>query len=163
MTAYTPILATLAYILSPDRKSVLMIHRNTRPDDLHFGKYNGLGGKISDSEDVITGLCREIEEESGLIPRDFLLRGTISWPGFGKNDEAWFGFIYRIDSFAGSLRMNNVEGTLEWVSIDRLGELNLWESDRLWLDMVFDDSPQMFHGIAPFKNGKLVSWNYRRS
>ena len=43
---YTPILATLGYVLSPDGKRVLMIHRNTRPDDQHWGKYNGLGGKI---------------------------------------------------------------------------------------------------------------------
>ena len=27
---YTPILATLGYVLSPDRKRVLMIHRNAR-------------------------------------------------------------------------------------------------------------------------------------
>ncbi|MEP6897080.1 MAG: 7,8-dihydro-8-oxoguanine triphosphatase, partial [Rhodanobacter sp.] len=39
---YTPIVATLGYVLSPDRGSVLMIHRNARPDDQHLGKYNGL-------------------------------------------------------------------------------------------------------------------------
>ena len=26
---YTPIVATLGYVLSPDRRQVLMIHRNT--------------------------------------------------------------------------------------------------------------------------------------
>ena len=30
---YTPIVATLGYVLSPDRSEVLMIHRNARPDD----------------------------------------------------------------------------------------------------------------------------------
>ncbi len=30
---YTPILATLGYVLSPDRRRVLMIHRNLRDDD----------------------------------------------------------------------------------------------------------------------------------
>ncbi|PZM77514.1 MAG: 7,8-dihydro-8-oxoguanine triphosphatase [Candidatus Melainabacteria bacterium] len=162
MTAYTPILATLAYILSPDKRSVLMIHRNTRPDDLHYGKYNGLGGKLSDAEDIISGLVREIEEESGLTATDIKLRGTISWPGFGKNDEAWFGFIFRVDAYSGEAHKGNVEGALEWIDVDKIADLNLWESDRLWLDMVFDDSPKMFHGIAPFKDGKLVSWNFQR-
>lgn len=162
MTAYTPILATLAYILSPDKKSVLMIHRNTRPDDLHYGKYNGLGGKLSDAEDIISGLVREIEEESGLTPTDIKLRGTISWPGFGKNDEAWFGFIFRIDEYEGEAHKGNIEGVLEWIDLEKIADLNLCESDRLWLDMVFDDSPKMFHGIAPFKDGKLVSWNFQR-
>ena len=31
---YTPILATLGYVFSPDCRRVLMIHRNARPDDL---------------------------------------------------------------------------------------------------------------------------------
>ena len=43
---YTPILATLGYLLSADGRQVLLVHRNLRPDDPHFGKYNGLGGKL---------------------------------------------------------------------------------------------------------------------
>ena len=42
---YTPILATLGYVLSDDRASVLMVHRIARPDDPHLGKYNGLDRK----------------------------------------------------------------------------------------------------------------------
>ncbi|MET0288590.1 MAG: 7,8-dihydro-8-oxoguanine triphosphatase, partial [Pseudoxanthomonas sp.] len=34
---YTPIVATLGYVLSPDGKQVLMIHRNARPNDIHLG------------------------------------------------------------------------------------------------------------------------------
>lgn len=44
--AYTPIIATLGYVLSPDQCRVLMIHRNARSGDAHLGKYNGLGGKV---------------------------------------------------------------------------------------------------------------------
>ena len=53
-------LATLGYVLSPDGKQVLLIHRNRRPDDAHFGKYNGLGGKLEADEDVVGGMRREI-------------------------------------------------------------------------------------------------------
>ena len=52
---YTPIVATLGYVLSPDRSHVLMIHRNTRADDQHLGKYNGLGGKIAGAAQVHRG------------------------------------------------------------------------------------------------------------
>src|SRR5207245_7205234 len=84
---YTPILATLGYLLSPDARQVLLIHRNRRPDDPHFGKYNGLGGKLDRGEDVVTGLRREVCEEAGLEWCQLALRGTISWPGFGKHGE----------------------------------------------------------------------------
>ena len=50
---YTPILATLAYILSPDGTQTLLIHRNARGDDQHYGKYNGLGGKLFSEQHAI--------------------------------------------------------------------------------------------------------------
>ena len=112
---YSPILATLGYILSPDGKQVLMIHRNKRPDDIHYGKYNGLGGRIEPNEDIVSGMRREIFEESGLTAERMTLRGTISWPGFGKQGQDWFGFIFRIESWHGELHEGNLEGTLAWV------------------------------------------------
>src|SRR5262245_63888252 len=117
---FTPILATLGYVLSPDGKRVLLIHRNSRPDDNHFGKYNGLGGKLDANEDIVTGMCREIREEAGIECNSFQLRGTISWPGFGKNGEDWFGFIFLIEAFDGTPMRENAEGTLAWVDVARI-------------------------------------------
>ncbi len=162
MPPYTPVLATLGYVLSPDGASVLMIHRNTRPDDLHYGKYNGLGGKVDDNEDIVAAMRREIQEEAGIVVQSPALRGTISWPGFGREGQAWFGFIFRIDAWSGTPAAGNHEGTLEWVPLARLHDLNLWDSDRLWLDMVFDPSPATFHGIMPYAAGKMLSWSYTR-
>ncbi|CDZ81240.1 hypothetical protein BN1013_01775 [Candidatus Rubidus massiliensis] len=56
---YKPILGTLGYVLSPDHKSVLLVHRNARKGDYHHGKYNGLGGKMESNEDVVTCMQRE--------------------------------------------------------------------------------------------------------
>lgn len=157
-----PILATLGYLISGDRSDVLMIHRNKRPDDLHYGYYNGLGGKVEPDEDVVSGMCREIHEESGLVVDEPVLRGTISWPGFGAGGADWFGFLFRIDAWHGSPHAGNAEGTLEWVPIDRLSEKQMWPSDRHFLPMVFDDDPRPFHGCMPFEQGRMTSWTYRR-
>lgn len=64
--AYAPVAATLGYVLSPDRRSVLMVHRNARPSDHAFGKYNGLGGKMEPDEDLAACMIREIREEAGI-------------------------------------------------------------------------------------------------
>jgi 8-oxo-dGTP diphosphatase len=159
---YTPILATLGYVLSPDGSRVLLVHRNKRPDDLHYGKYNGLGGKVDRGESVTDCMVREVEEESGLVVESLRLRGTISWPGFGKNGADWFGFIFVIDGWSGTAHAGNHEGTLEWVDRDRLLGLPMWESDRLFLPMVFDDDPAIFHGVMPYERGSMVSWRYER-
>lgn len=159
---YTPILATLGYILSPDRREVLLVHRNKRPDDAHLGKYNGLGGKLDRDEDVVACMRREVREESGLECERLVLRGTVSWPGFGKHGEDWFGFIFLIDCWSGQLVRENPEGTLEWIPVDRIMSLPLWEGDRHFLPLVFDDDPRQFHGVMPYRDGRPAGWTYSR-
>ena len=50
--AITPIIGTLAYILDQESDRVLLIRRDSRPDDDHFGKVNGLGGKVEKDENI---------------------------------------------------------------------------------------------------------------
>jgi 8-oxo-dGTP diphosphatase len=157
---FTPILATLAYIMSPGGSQVLLIHRNARPNDPHFGKYNGLGGKLEAGEDVVAGMRREVREESGLECDEVLLAGTVSWPGFGKGGEDWFGFIFRVERFRGEPCADNPEGTLEWIPVERVLELPLWEGDRFFLPLVFARPLRQFHGVMPYRDGRPVSWNY---
>jgi 8-oxo-dGTP diphosphatase len=159
---YTPILATLGYVLSKDRRSVLMVHRNARQDDMHLGKYNGLGGKLEPDEDIAAGMRRELREEAAIECFDMQLRGTLNWPGFGKRGEDWLVFLFLVTRFGGEPPPRNPEGDLEWVGLDRLETLPLWEGDRCFLKLVFDSDPRTFHGVMPYKNGRMVSWDYTR-
>lgn len=159
---YTPIVATLGYILSPDGKQTLLVHRNKREDDQHLGKYNGLGGKMVAGEDIYSCLVREIEEEASIKCEDVSLRGTINWTGFGPNGEDWFGFIFLIKSFTGTPKRTNEEGDLLWVDVDKIMELPMWEGDRFFLPLVFDNDPKVFHGYMPYNNASPVAWHYSR-
>lgn len=159
---YTPILATLGYVLSPDGRQVLMLHRNAREDDHHLGKYNGLGGKIEPDEDVLAGMIREIREEAGIECEALELRGTLSWPGFGKHGEDWLAFVFVVTRFTGAPLECNPEGTLEWVAIADLHSLPMWEGDRHFLPLVFDADPRPFHGVMPYRDGRMQSWVYSR-
>ncbi len=159
---YTPIVGALGYILSPDGSKTLLVHRNARKDDSHFGKYNGLGGKMVPTEDVFTCLTREIQEEAGIICREVQLRGTINWTGFGPDGENWLGFIFLITKFSGTPYEKNEEGTLAWHALKNLTTLPMWEGDRHFLPLVFDGDPRPFHGYMPYKNNKPVDWRYER-
>lgn len=159
---YAPILATLGYVLSKDHRSVLMVHRNARQDDLHLSKYNGLGGKVEHNEDIATGMRREIMEEAAIDCLEMTLRGTVSWPGFGRNGEDWFGFLFLVTRYGGEPATSNAEGDLKWVELDRLHQLPLWEGDRHFLPLVFDDDARIFHGVMPYRAGHMLSWHYSR-
>ncbi|RBD48485.1 7,8-dihydro-8-oxoguanine triphosphatase, partial [Xanthomonas oryzae pv. oryzae] len=158
----TPIVATLGYLLSPDGTQVLMIHRNARPGDQHLGKYNGLGGKLEPDEDVLACMRREIREEAGVDCGEMQLRGTISWPGFGKQGEDWLGFVFLIHSFEGTPHTCNPEGMLEWIAIEQMDQVPMWEGDRNFLPLVFDGDPRPFHGVMPYRDGRMQSWTYSR-
>ena len=155
-------MGTLGYIVSPDGRQTLLVHRNKRQDDQHLGKYNGLGGKMEPSEDIVQCISREIYEEAGIICEDILLRGTVNWTGFGPNGEDWFGFIFRIDKFSGVPFTSNEEGELSWVDIDSIEKLPMWEGDRFFLPLVFDNDPKVFHGFMPYENATPLSWSYTR-
>ena len=159
---YTPILATLGYVLSPDGRRVLMIHRNARANDHHHGKYNGLGGKLEANEDIVAGMRREIREEAGIECLDLALRGTISWPGFGQRGEDWLGFLFIVTRFSWQPLQCNPEGTLEWIDIAQVPQLSLWEGDRHFLPLVFDGDSRPFHGLMPYRDGRMLSWTYSR-
>ena len=160
---YEPVIGTLGYILSPDRSSVLLVHRNARPNDHHFGKYNGLGGKARADEDMLTCLTREIREEAGIDCGDALLRGIVNWPGFGSGGEDWLGFIFLVSTFTGTPYKSNNEGDLGWHPLESLFTLPTWEGDQYFLPLVFDDDPRVFYGWMPYKNGRPEQWRYRRS
>jgi 8-oxo-dGTP diphosphatase len=159
---YTPIIGTLGYILSPDGTKVLLIHRNARPEDAHLGKYIGLGGKMNPDEDVASCMRREIREEAGIECTELRLRGTISWPGFGPKGEDWLGFVFRIERFEGTPYERNAEGTLSWVPVKDILGLPLWDGDRHFLPLVFDEDPRVFHGVMPYAGGRAVSWSFVR-
>lgn len=159
---YSPIVGTLGYILSPDGKNVLLVHRNARGSDQHIGKYNGLGGKMESGEDIAGCMQREILEESGLRCLDMSLRGTINWQGFGRAGEDWLGFIFLISRFTGVVAEKNEEGDLAWHALDALEDLPMWEGDRYFLPLVFDGDPRVFHGYMPYRDGHPLEWRYSR-
>lgn len=159
---YCPIIGALAFIMSEDGRRVLMVHRNARDDDEHIGKYNGLGGHMEPEEDVLECIKREVREEAGIECIDIKLRGTVNWTGFGKNGEDWLGFIFRIDKFEGEPFSENEEGELSWIPVEDIPNLPMWEGDRHFLPLVFDDDPRTFHGYMPYDNDRPVSWSYSR-
>lgn len=160
---YTPVLATLGYVLHPDGRQVLMLRRSTRPDDHHQGRYVGLGGKLERDEDVVACMRREIREEAGLEASELELRGTISWPGFGKGGQDWFAFVFVIRRFAGEPRGLSDEGELLWVGIDALlaWQVPIWDGDKHFLPLLFASPPAgQFHAVIPYQDGRARSFDY---
>jgi 8-oxo-dGTP diphosphatase len=128
------LLGVLCYLKRPGE--TLMIHRNRKPDDLHLGRWNTLGGKMEPGETPEECAVREVREESGLLASSLRMRGVLTFPEF-DGEQDWLVFVLTCTEFSGRLRKSCPEGTLHWVGNDRIPGLNLWEGDRVfmkWLD-----------------------------
>jgi 8-oxo-dGTP diphosphatase len=123
------ILATLCYVKHNGK--TLMVHRNKKPNDIHEGKWNGLGGKFEAGETPEMCIRREVEEEAGLIIQNPLLHGLLVFTNFKGND--WYVFVFTATEFEGELLGSSPEGRLAWIDDEKLTSLNLWESDHIFL------------------------------
>jgi 8-oxo-dGTP diphosphatase len=143
-------LATLCYLRQDG--NTLMIHRTKKENDMHAGKWNGLGGKLEPGETPEECAIREIWEESGLRVKNLALRGVITFPGF-SNEEDWYAFLFVADDFEGEL-IESPEGYLQWIPDEALLELNLWPGDRIFIPWL--NQPGFFSGKFVYQDGELV-------
>ena len=93
------ILATLCYVRRDGY--TLMVHRTKKANDVHRGKWNGLGGKFEPGETPEECVIREVHEESGLAIQHPKLCGLIMFPNFTGND--WYVFVFTAHEFSGAL------------------------------------------------------------
>jgi 8-oxo-dGTP diphosphatase len=143
------ITASLCYLKKNGK--TLMMHRVKKADDIHHGKWNGLGGKMELGETPEECVVREVKEESGFRIKNPNLRGIMTFPKFdGKND--WIVFLFVAHQFKGKQVECN-EGDLEWVPDNKLIKLPLWEGDKLFFKWL--EQKNFFSAKFVYQKGKL--------
>ncbi|NRH21112.1 8-oxo-dGTP diphosphatase [Candidatus Gracilibacteria bacterium] len=145
-------LATLCY-LKKDGKT-LMLHRVKKENDTHEGKWNGVGGKFEAGETPEECAIREIGEETGLVARDPILKGILTFPNFAKGED-WYVYVYEVYDFSGEL-IDSDEGNLEWIDDDQILSLNLWDGDKHFMQWMQEG--RFFSGKFVYVDKKLVSY-----
>ena len=163
-------LTTLCYI-EQDGK-YLMLHRTVKHNDENHNKWIGVGGHFEERESPEDCLVREVREETGLILESFSFRGIVTFisetenSGPTKNDTSViqeYMCLYTSNKFSGKTPtalypattvMN--EGELSWVQKSEVLKLNLWEGDKIFLNLLTKDVP-FFSLKLVYKNGLLVS------
>jgi 8-oxo-dGTP diphosphatase len=148
------ILATLCYLHHDGH--TLMLHRVKRTDDIHAGKWNGLGGKFEPGESPEDCVAREVCEESGLTIENPRLRGLLIFPGF-KGDD-WYVFVFSATDFDGEL-IGNGEGYLKWIPDEELESLPLWPSDHIFLQWLREE--KIFSAKFVYEGEEMKGWEVR--
>lgn len=145
-------LGTLCYLRDHDK--MLLLHRNKKENDMHEGKWIGLGGKVIPGETPEECIIREYLEESGLELIKPTLRGIITFPKF-DGVEDWYVYVFTATEYTGNLITCN-EGTLEWVPCNEVLNKPTWEGDLIFLDWLINDV-RFFSGKMVYDKTHLIS------
>ena len=141
---------TLCYITRGDQ--VLMLHRVKKKNDINKDKWIGIGGKFEGEESPDECLLREAKEETGLTLTSWRCRGVVTFLCDGCEGE--FMYLFTADDFEGELKDCD-EGQLQWVDRDFLYTLPMWEGDKIFLDLLWQDAPFFLLKLR-YENDRLV-------
>ncbi len=143
-------MTTLCYIEKDNQ--YLMLHRISKKNDVNKDKWIGVGGHFEDRESPEDCLLREVKEETGLTLTSYRFRGIVTF--ICDDYPIEFMCLYTADGYQGELKECD-EGTLEWVDKERLMELELWEGDKIFFRLLWEDAPFFSLKLA-YENGELL-------
>ena len=144
-------LTTLCYIEKDD--CYLMLHRVKKQNDINKDIWSGIGGHFEEGESPEECLLREVKEETGLTLLDYRFRGLVTFVTTDGITE--YMCLYTSDAFDGEL-VSCDEGELEWVPKNKFNELNFWEGDYIFLDLL--ETRDTFFSLKLVYDGdKLIS------
>jgi len=118
-------------------QEVLMLHRVKKKNDINQDKWIGIGGKFEPEESPDRCLLREVKEETGLTLTRWKCRGIVT---FLSDQAGEYMYLFTADGFEGELKECE-EGDLQWVSREFLYSLPMWEGDKIFLDLLWQDAP----------------------
>lgn len=155
-------LSTLCYIERDDK--YLMLHRTVKENDVNEGKWIGVGGHFEYGESPEECLLREVKEETGYTLTSWKYRGIVTFV-YG-DDIVEYMSLYTADEFTGE-PIPCDEGELAWVAKSAIGDLGLWEGDRIFfhllderrdffsLKLVYDTQDELKYAAVDGKSVKL--------
>ena len=127
-------LSTLCYI-EKDGK-YLMLHRTVKKNDVNKDKWIGVGGHFEADESPEECLLREVKEETGYTLTSYRYRGIVTF--VSGNGVTEYMSLFTADGFEGEPIACD-EGELEWVDIEQVWNLNIWEGDKIFFRLIDED------------------------
>ena len=136
----------------------LMLHRNKKENDENRDKWIGIGGKLKEGESPYDCAEREIKEESGLVVNSLFYRGIVTFVSDIYGTE--YMHLFTSCDFSGEINSFCDEGELYWVEKERISSLNVWEGDKIFLDLLQNEED--FFSLKLIYNGdKLIEHNVK--
>lgn len=127
---------TLCYLEQDEQ--YLMLYRDKDDQDINYGKWIGVGGKLKKGETPEAAMKREVKEETGYMISDYVYRGMVIFISNQAPDETMH--LFTATTWHGR-QIDCDEGTLKWVKKDEVFALPMWAGDAIFLDLLRNNYP----------------------
>ncbi|WDM02928.1 NUDIX domain-containing protein [Alicyclobacillus cycloheptanicus] len=139
-----------------------MLNRN-RPANM--GLWNGVGGKLEPGEDPLTGVLREVYEETGIALAHARFAGTVTWRGtWHGHDQAeggMYAFLAEVTERERGPRLQETrEGVLMWKPLSWIldpDNLGVAEHVSRFLARMLND-PVCYEHRCVFHDDRLIDY-----
>lgn len=139
---YQVIPRTLIFVTRGDR---VLLLKGAPTKRLWANRYNGIGGHIEKSEDVLSAAERELREETGLTTTNLRLCGTLI---VDTGEQVGIAIYILKGEYASGEIKPSLEGTPTWVSQAQLADLPLVKDLTVLLPKVMNMNAQAFPFFA---------------
>lgn len=145
-------MSTLCYIERDG--SYLMLHRTVKKNDVNKDKWIGVGGHFEAQESPEECVLREVKEETGYTLTSYRYRGLVTFV-LGEKETEYMS-LFTADGFEGEPVECN-EGVLEWVPIEKVWSLNIWEGDKIFFRLLDEQIPFFSLKLVYNEEGQLLA------
>lgn len=129
---HTDIRRTLLFLIRDDQILLAMKKRG-----FGAGKWNGVGGKLNDSETVEQALVRECQEEIGVTPLEYKKVAELDFVQDVDTPDPWHMYVYAYICTEWNGEPEETEEMApKWYPLDGIPYKNMWDDDEYWLPLV---------------------------
>ena len=116
------------------------------------GRWNGFGGKVEEGETIEEAMRREVQEECGILLKDFDKRGVLEFE-FQGEPEILEVHVFGARDFQGD-PIETEEMRPQWFSIEEIPLEKMWPDDKHWFPLFLKG--KNFSGKFLFKDHDTI-------
>lgn len=149
---------TLLFLVKYNDSKITEICLAMKKRGFGAGRYNGVGGKLDEGEQIIDAARRETLEEIGVRVGELDKKAELTF--FTPHHPSWnqIVHVYFVSDWEGDPKESE-EMRPEWFKIEDIPYQNMWPDDKFWLPEVLNG--KFVTGTFTFaEDGSIASQKY---
>lgn len=146
---------TLVFVLNEKDEVLLAMKKR----GFGMGKWNGVGGKVQEGEDIVAAAVRETKEEIGVTisPENLDLVGTLDFDFSDNHEWAQTCSVFLVRKWDGE-PMESEEMRPKWYKKNALPFEEMWIDDPHWLPLVLAGKKIKGRFLFEDKGGSMLNF-----